>query len=245
MGLALVGHLVEEVAGRRKLGQTEHLDRRRRARTRKLVATVVGHRADAAPRTAGHNIVAGIQRTVSNQHVSNRTSSTVEVGFEHDTLRGNARVRGELEKLRLKQNVLEEAIDAFTGDGGAWNEDGVATPILGLQTQGRELVFHRVWVRLWLVDLVDRDDDGHVGRLGVGHGLFGLGHDAVVGGHHQDDDVGRLSATGTHRGECFVTRRIEEHDRAPAGVDAICADVLGDAARLASNDVGLANLVQE
>ena len=46
------------------------------------------------------------------------------------------------------------------------------------------------------VDLVDRDDDRHLGRLGVGDGLDGLGHDAVVGRDDQDDDVGRRSRRG-------------------------------------------------
>ena len=45
-------------------------------------------------------------------------------------------------------------------------------------------------------------------------GLKRLRHHAVVGGHHQHDDVGDLGAAGTHAGERFVTRRIEEHDLA-------------------------------
>ena len=56
------------------------------------------------------------------------------------------------------------------------------------------------------VDLVERHHDRHAGRLGVGDGLDGLGHHAVVGGDDQDDDVGDVGASGTHRGECLVAR---------------------------------------
>ena len=116
LGLALVGHLIEEVTGCWQLRQTEDLDRGGRARTGKLVASIVGHRANATPGTAGNDIVASIQRTVSNQDVSNRTSPTIEICLEYDTLRGNLRVRRELQKLRLKQNILEKRIDTLTGD---------------------------------------------------------------------------------------------------------------------------------
>ena len=95
------------------------------------------------------------------------------------------------------------------------------------------------------VDLVERHHDRHAGRLGVGDGLDGLGHHTVVGGDDQDDDVGDVGASGTHRGERLVARRIDERDRAAVGLDLVSADVLGDAAALGIDDVRLANPVQE
>ena len=70
----------------------------------------------------------------------------------------------------------------------------------------------RARVGAGLVDLVDRDDHRHARRLGVGDRLLGLRHDAVVGRHHQDDDVGHLGAAGAHGGEGLVARRVEEGD---------------------------------
>ena len=46
------------------------------------------------------------------------------------------------------------------------------------------------------VDLVEGDDDRHVGRLRVVQRLDGLGHDPVIGRHHEDDDVGGIGARG-------------------------------------------------
>ena len=48
-------------------------------------------------------------------------------------------------------------------------------------------------VGVGLVDLVERDDDRHLGRLGVVDRLDRLGHDAVVGGDDQYGDVGHLA----------------------------------------------------
>jgi hypothetical protein len=65
-----------------------------------------------------------------------------------------------------------------------------------------------------LVDLVDRHHQRHAGRLGVVDGFDGLRHHAVVGRHHQDDDVGGLGAARTHGGERLVARGVEEGDHA-------------------------------
>ena len=79
----------------------------------------------------------------------------------------------------------------------------------------------------------------------MGDGLDGLRHHSVVGGDNQDDDIGDVGASGTHRGECFMPRRIDESDRPAVGLDLVSADVLRDAAAFGIDDVGLANTVQE
>jgi hypothetical protein len=103
-----------------------------------------------------------------------------------------------------------------------------------------------VRVAAGLVDLVDRHDQRHLGRLGVADRLDRLRLDAVVGGHDQDDDVRDRGAARAHRGEGLVAGRVEEGD-APAGLglDLVGADVLRDAAGLVRGDVGLAQRVEQ
>ena len=88
-----------------------------------------------------------------------------------------------------------------------------AAPLLGDHLVLGELGAHALGIGVGFVDLVDRDDDRHAGRLGVLDGLDGLRHDAVVGGDHQHHDVGDLRAARAHRGEGRVARRVEEGDR--------------------------------
>ena len=76
-------------------------------------------------------------------------------------------------------------------------------------------------------------------------GLDRLGHHAVVGRHHEDDDVGGLGAAGPHGGEGGVARRVDERDPVVVPVDLVGADVLGDAAGLAGHDVGRADAVEQ
>ena len=75
-------------------------------------------------------------------------------------------------------------------------------------------------------------------------GLHGLGHDAVVSGHHQHGDVRHLGAAGAHGGEGGVAGGVQEGDFPAVHLHTVGADVLGDAAGLALGDVGVADDVQ-
>ena len=81
-------------------------------------------------------------------------------------------------------------------------------------------------------------------------GLNRLGHDAVIGCDHEDRDVGDLSTTGTHGRKGLVAGGIDEGDRAGGAVlsldrDLVGADVLGDAAVLGVDDVGVTDRVEQ
>ena len=80
-------------------------------------------------------------------------------------------------------------------------------------------------------------------------GLNGLGHHTIVGGDHEDRDVGELGTTGTHGGERLVARGIEEGDLARFAFkvhgDLVGTDALGNAAGLTCDDVGLADGIQQ
>ena len=76
-------------------------------------------------------------------------------------------------------------------------------------------------------------------------GFERLRHYAVVGGHHQNHDIGDFGAAGAHAGERFMAGRIDEHDLAAVLFDVISADVLRDAAGFAVGDIGRTDRVQQ
>ena len=88
--------------------------------------------------------------------------------------------------------------------------------------------------------------------LGVVEGLDGLGHDSVVGRHHQDDDVGHSGAAGAHGAEGGVARGVQKSDPLDLALafgmgkgNGVGADVLGDASGLPGGDIGLADDIQQ
>ena len=155
------------------------------------------------------------------------------------------RVRLQLHDLRLKNQVFKQLFHALAGLCGDRADDGVAAPLLGDKVVFREILLDTVGVCAGQVHFVDRHDDGRPGGFGMVDGLDGLRHDAVVGGDDENGNVRHHRAAGTHGGERLVTRRVEERDGAAVDHDAVCADVLRDAARLAGDDVRAADAVEQ
>ena len=114
--------------------------------------------------------------------------------------------------LGHQHELLEQLVDPGPLQGRDLDHDGVAAPGLGHEPALGELLEDAVGVGVGPVDLVDGHDDRHLGRPGVVDGLDRLGHDAVVGRHHQHHDVGDLGAAGPHGGEGLVARRVDEGD---------------------------------
>ena len=139
-----------------------------------------------------------------------RTAAAVEPAFHDDPARGAVRVGLELEDLGLERGHLEELRDAVAALRRGVHEDGLPAPVLGHEPVVGQLALHPIRLGAGLVDLVHRHDDRHLGGLGVVHRLDRLRHHAVVGRHHQDDDVGRLGAARAHGREGLVARRVEE-----------------------------------
>src|SRR5581483_10570872 len=101
-------------------------------------------------------------------------------------------------------------------------------------------------VRVVLVDLVDGDDDRHLGRPRVVDRLDGLRHHAVVRRDDEHRDVGDLGAACAHCGEGLVARRVDEHHgMAIRRLDLVGADPLRDASSLAGGNSCLADRVED
>ena len=238
-GDAVLGDDEEVVAGTGDGGQAEHHDGTGRARLLDGVAVLVEHRADATEGLAGNDRVAGAQRAALDEDGRHRTTTAVEVRLDGDTLGVLVRVGREVERrVGGEQDRLEQLVDVGAGACGHVDEHRVAAVLLGDQAVLGELAAHLGRVGAFLVDLVDRHHDRHVGRLGVVERLDRLRLHAVVGRDHQDRDVGDLGTTSTHGRERLVTRGVDEGDLALEAfvlrAHLVGTDVLGDAAGLAA-----------
>ena len=76
----------------------------------------------------------------------------------------------------------------------------------------KQTLAYLLWICAILIDLVDRNDHRYICGLGMLNGFNRLRHQAIIGSHHQNDDVGYRSAALTHLRERFMARRIEEGD---------------------------------
>ena len=120
----------------------------------------------------------------------------IEVRLEHERPRRRLRVGGELLDLGDEQDRLEQLVDADARGRRDVDDDRVATPRLGHELALDELLADTGGVGVFAVDLGDRHDDRHLGRARVVDRLDGLRHHAVVGGDHEDRDVGGVARRG-------------------------------------------------
>ena len=186
-----------------------------------------------------------MQRAGLHQDGRHRTAALVELGLDDGALGGALGARLQFEHLGLQQDGLDQPVEVGALDRRNLDVEHVAAHRFDEHLVLQELGAHALRIGVRLVDLVDGNDDRNLGRLGVIDRLDGLRHDAVVGGDHQNDDVGDAGAARAHGGEGGVAGRVDEGDLLAVVVDLIGADVLGDAAGFAGHDIGMADGVEQ
>ncbi len=153
----------------------------------------------------------------------------------------------EVEHVGLEQDLLEQQVDAGPLLGRDAGGQHVAAELLEDDAVLQELLHRLLHVGRGEVDLVDGHD--HRARRRSSAWLMAsmvCGMTWSSAATTQHDDVGHLGAAGTHGGERLVARGVEEGDATAARqLDVVGADVLGDAAGLAGDDVRLADVVEE
>ena len=244
-GQLFVGHGVEGGAGGGSLGQAGDLHRHGGTGGCQLLALVAHHGPDAAHGSTGNDDVALLQGAVLHQQGGHGAPALVQPGLDNGALGGAVGVGLQLAHLGGKGQHLQQVVHAHAGLGGDGADNGVAAPLLAHQAVFRELLLDALGVGLGLIHLVDGHNDGDTGGLSVVDGLHGLGHDAVLGGHHQDGDIRDHGTPGAHGGEGLVAGGVQEGDGLAVDLHLIGADVLGDAAGLAAGHMGVADIVQQ
>ncbi len=106
-------------------------------------------------------------------------------------------------------------------------------------------LFYFFRIRTRLVDFINRHDNRNAGNPGMIDGLDGLIHDAVIGGHDQNNDIGNLRSAGPHRCKRLVTGGIQEHNIPAVDMHMIGADRLRDASRFTVGNIGLPDGIQQ
>ena len=210
-------------------------------------AGVVGHRADAPEDVAGDDHVAHAQGAALHQQRGDRAAARVEARLDDGRPRPPASGWPWARRRRRPPAAPSRAACRCRVRSSAETCTNSCVPPQseGMTSRWRELLLDPVRVGADLVHLVDGDHERHLGGARVVDRLHRLRHDAVVGRHHDDGDVGDLGAAGAHGRERLVARRVQEGDLAAVVVHLVGADVLGDAAGLARGHLGGADRVEQ
>ena len=145
----------------------------------------------------------------------------------------------------MQQNAFQQFINALPAFCRYRHKLRIATVFFRQYAVRDQFLFNAFDIRFRLIDLIQRHHQRHVGGFRVMNSFDGLRHHAVIGGHHENNDIGDFRAARTHRGKRFVARRIEEGDHAARRFHVVSADVLGNPAGLTTRHTGAANIVQQ
>ena len=156
------------------------------------------------------------------------------------------RVGLELEQFCLEKDLFEELVHVDPFLCGDLLALVFAAPFLHEDVHIGELFPDLVRVGSRLVYLVDGKDHRHTCSLRVVDGLDGLWHYRVICGDDDNGDVCHLGSAGTHSGEGFVSRRVEEcYPLSVRQYHVVCTDVLRDSSCLSGDHVGFPDVVQQ
>ena len=134
-----------------------------------LLAAEVEERPHLAPGIAGDDRVADLERAAGDEHGRDRAAADVEAALDDRPRSLRLGVRLELELgVGDEQDLLEEIVEPLAGLGGDVGELRRPAPLLRLEPVRDELLADLLRVGVGLVDLVDGDDDRHLGGAARG-----------------------------------------------------------------------------
>jgi len=145
----------------------------------------------------------------------------------------------------LQQDRFKQLVQVFAGLGRNLNLQHIAAQTFNKHLMLQQGCAHFLRISGRFVDLVDGNNNRHIGSLGVVDGFNGLQHHAVIGGNNQHGNICRLGAAGAHGRESGMARRIDKGDPVAILFHLIGADMLGDTARFPRYHIGLADSIEQ
>ena len=240
----LIFYCVERIACFRHFCQTGDLYRYRRTSRFHCLPLIVGHDTHTADCGTCDNDIADVQGTVLYQQGSDWSASLVQTGFYDSTLCTAIRICLQFAGFCDQQNVFQQVVDALAGLCRNRYADHVAAPFFADHAVLGQFFLDAVRICTFLIHLVDSNNNGDSGSLGVIDRFDCLRHDTVIGSHNQNCNICDISTAGTHCCECFVTRCIQECDVLALIAYLICTDMLGNAAGFTCGNVSVTDSVQ-
>ena len=186
-----------------------------------------------------------MQRTILYQHGCHRTTTTIQLGFNDSTLCLTVRVCPQLLHVCGQQYHFQQIFNADTLLCRDLADDGFTAPFLRYQFIFRQLLQYTIRIGIFLINLIDSNNNRNFGCLRMVDCFNGLRHNAVICCNNQNRNISNLCATGTHGRKCCMTRSIQEGDRTAIYLDTVCTDMLGNAACFTCRYIGLTDAVQQ
>jgi len=210
-----------------------------------FLAAEIKHGADASVRGSGDDHIAHLQRAVLHQQGGNHTLGAVHLCFDDGSNHASLGVGLYFHAVSNQVDRFQQIFDILPEFCRDRHYNGIAVPFIRYQTGICQLALDEVRVGSVQVNLVHGNNNRHPGGAGMGNGFPRLRHDAVVGCHHQDNNIRSLGTAGAHGGKCRVTGSIQEGDGVSLVFHLVGTDMLRNATGFPPSHVGVADGIQQ
>ncbi len=232
-GLFFIRSYLERISSTRDIGKSNYLNGCCRSCLFNLIALVIKHSPDPTWVDTCYIVIALTQRTAFNKHTSDDTPTLVNAAFDNLSLCAAVGVYLQLEHFSLQQYGIEQLLNSCLLQCGNLTVESRPTPGFGHQAKVTELLHYPIRICFRKVTFVYRNDDGNICSSCMVNSLTGLRHNAIICSNDKNDNISNLCSTGTHHGECGVSRSIEEyHFALTFESNLVCADMLGYSPKL-------------
>jgi len=145
---------------------------------------------------SGDDGVADADGAASDEHGGDHAAARVDLRLDDVAAGGRVRVCLQVRISGDEHEHVEKRVESQPLLGAGFDEDGVATPLLGHDLVLVSCCLMRSTLASGLSILLMTMTIGTLAAFGMVYGLDGLRHDAVVGSDHDGGDVGDFGAAG-------------------------------------------------
>ena len=163
----LVRHHGKPVTSSRNLFQSSDFNGGGRSGLAQAFTTEVRHRPDAPAGLVNADPVANAQRAILHQNCCHRTAATVNPRLDDGTGPRSLRVSRRLGNVGDQQDHLQQVVKSELLECRNFDSLNLTTPTGDKHTVICQLLLHTLGTRVGTINLVDRDDERHLGCPGM------------------------------------------------------------------------------
>ena len=178
-------------------------------------------------------------------HRSDRTAPLVALGLDHRADSTSGRISLVITEVGNEKHHIQEIVKPSTCSCRDGDEGYITAIIFDNDIGFCKFGFDSIGIGIWLVNLVERDDDRHISGARMADRFLRLRHHTVVRSDHNDRDICHARTASAHRRKRLMARGVKEEDGTVTALHLAGPKVLGDAATLAGGNACLPQCVEQ
>ena len=148
--------------------------------------------------------------TILYKQCCNRSSALIKFSFNNRTCSDCIWCSFQFLDICNCKNCFQKVINTITLFRTCRNKNCISTPFFRHYSKITHFTHDVIRIRIWLIHLVDRNNDRNICCLCMVNCFTCLWHHTIICSNNDNSDICNRCTTCSHRCKCFVTRCIQE-----------------------------------